>query len=104
MTKKLYSEDDIKVKVPAGHSPAKLKKKLMHQFLAPSAVSKSRLAICRTCEHFSASTQLCGDCKCLMVAKTKLAKSSCPRKKWGPYQQPSKQSILALKQKNNISW
>ena len=43
---------------------------------------EERLAICRQCTHFRASTEQCRKCGCFMKLKTKLERSHCPIGKW----------------------
>jgi hypothetical protein len=46
-----------------------------------SELSEQRMEICRQCEFLKA--QFCMKCGCLMAAKTKLNRASCPVGKWG---------------------
>ncbi|GJL81597.1 MAG: hypothetical protein DHS20C01_12310 [marine bacterium B5-7] len=78
----------------ANDAPAKGKKRrfndlLKNQFFAPPAVARSRMAICEKCEYLT-SIKLCKKCNCLMPAKTNLAGTRCPEKKWFPYYAPKK--------------
>jgi hypothetical protein len=51
---------------------------------APADVRRQRRALCLTCEHRKG--RRCGVCRCLIVAKVRLAGSVCPLPdpKWGP--------------------
>ena len=42
--------------------------------------SRKRLLICSKCELRTGI--ICGDCGCLLIAKTKVNDESCPVKKW----------------------
>ena len=50
-------------------------------FCSPEVVSK-RLAICKSCPEYIATTSQCRRCGCFMSAKTKLKVASCPINKW----------------------
>lgn len=43
---------------------------------------EARLAICRECPYFRASTEQCKKCGCFMKLKTKLERAHCPIGKW----------------------
>lgn len=43
---------------------------------------ESRLAICRECPYFRASTEQCRKCGCFMKLKTTLQRAKCPVGKW----------------------
>ena len=43
---------------------------------------ETRLAICKTCEHFKPKSERCALCGCFMKLKTKLENASCPVGKW----------------------
>ena len=42
----------------------------------------ARMEICNRCE--SNKKGICGECHCVLAAKTKAEESACPLKKWGP--------------------
>ena len=43
---------------------------------------EDRLTICKDCPFFLKATRQCSKCGCFMPAKTWLANTSCPLKKW----------------------
>jgi ribosomal protein L32 len=43
---------------------------------------EKRMDICRSCEEYKASSQICGKCKCYLPWKVKMAQASCPIGKW----------------------
>lgn len=45
-------------------------------------MSKSRLAICETCEHYDLKKEQCLKCRCFMRYKTVIPGSKCPIGKW----------------------
>jgi hypothetical protein len=45
-------------------------------------LKESRLAICRTCEHFKPKLEKCRLCGCFMRLKTELENARCPIEKW----------------------
>lgn len=55
--------------------------------VAPESVVTERMNICLECEHYFSLTSQCSQCGCFLKAKTKLAGSSCPIKKWDIYQE-----------------
>lgn len=63
--------------------------KLMgYQILAPPKIVAHRQAECDVCAHNQEG--VCGQCKCLILAKTMLAAESCPRKYWNAVYLPRK--------------
>lgn len=44
--------------------------------------SQKRYDICKTCPELINLTKQCKQCGCIMTAKTKLLKASCPLHKW----------------------
>lgn len=52
-------------------------------FTRMDRLSKKRLAICKECSEFVASTSQCNKCSCLMNLKTMLPFAECPLNKWG---------------------
>jgi hypothetical protein len=44
--------------------------------------SERRYSICNLCPELISLTKQCKQCGCIMTAKTKLLKASCPLKKW----------------------
>lgn len=68
---------------------------VLHTQDAAPEVIAARRDICRTCPHsekreFAGAIQvrLCGLCKCLIRAKTRLAGQSCPDNRWGSVSKP----------------
>jgi len=51
-------------------------------FTRRSNVSKKRLEICQTCEHFVQRTSKCEKCGCFMEYKSFMMSSKCPIDKW----------------------
>ena len=51
-------------------------------FTRRSNVSKKRLEICQTCEHFVQRTSKCEKCGCFMEYKSHMMSSKCPIDKW----------------------
>jgi len=45
-------------------------------------IKLQRLDVCNSCEDFNKSIKTCKQCGCYMPAKSMLAASSCPNKKW----------------------
>jgi len=45
-------------------------------------VSTERYSICQACPEFIKLTTQCKKCGCIMAAKTKLEKATCPIGKW----------------------
>jgi hypothetical protein len=45
-------------------------------------ISEQRYSICKICPEFISSTTQCKKCGCIMIAKTKLEKATCPIGKW----------------------
>lgn len=45
-------------------------------------IKTERLDICNQCEHLIRATKQCSKCGCFVEAKTWIASSSCPLKKW----------------------
>jgi hypothetical protein len=45
-------------------------------------LSAKRMAICELCEHIRRTTNRCGECGCILAAKTRTKHSQCPIKKW----------------------
>jgi len=39
-----------------------------------------RMTLCRSCEHFK--DPLCSICGCLMIVKTRMATTKCPKGRW----------------------
>ena len=85
----------------AQHSDNALKNLIQVGIFAPAAIAKARLEICRSCELYNSTTGICTDCHCIMMAKSKIARSSCPQNKWVAYKLPSKSDIVAAK-KNSL--
>jgi hypothetical protein len=59
--------------------------------VAPFEVVKKRLKTCKKCEYYyeSATDQKfdrCSACGCVIIAKTNLASSECPKGKWGKWE------------------
>jgi hypothetical protein len=50
--------------------------------VAPRAVTKERMMVCRTCERFRPDSQTCEMCGCFMPLKTASANMRCPLDKW----------------------
>lgn len=44
--------------------------------------ANKRYSICQECPELIQLTKNCKKCGCFMIAKTKLAKASCPLRKW----------------------
>lgn len=44
--------------------------------------AERRYSICKLCPELISLTKQCKQCGCVMSAKTKLLKASCPLKKW----------------------
>jgi hypothetical protein len=44
--------------------------------------AESRLNICKSCEHLMSITSQCKKCGCVMPAKVKIQRASCPINKW----------------------
>jgi hypothetical protein len=49
---------------------------------AGEATAARRLALCGSCEVFSASNRTCNACGCFVDVKARMASSSCPLGKW----------------------
>lgn len=45
-------------------------------------VREERFSICKSCDEFHKTTEFCKVCGCYMPAKTWIASTSCPIKKW----------------------
>lgn len=45
-------------------------------------ISKSRLDICKSCQHFIKLSHQCKKCGCFMNLKSKLSDATCPIGKW----------------------
>ena len=45
-------------------------------------IREERFNICKSCEEFHKTTEFCRVCGCYMPAKTWIASTSCPIKKW----------------------
>lgn len=45
-----------------------------------TVVARSRMRICRPCQYRKGVR--CGECGCLLLAKTRLPDEECPRNKW----------------------
>ena len=52
------------------------------KYFLPEEKSQKRMNICKTCDHFIKTTQMCDVCMCIMPMKVKLAPASCPKNKW----------------------
>lgn len=50
-------------------------------------ISAERFAICKACDLLYKPTHTCKKCGCFMLAKTQLARASCPIGKWVAYKQ-----------------
>jgi hypothetical protein len=50
-------------------------------FLNEEDIEK-RMAVCRQCDEYKVSSQLCGKCKCYLPWKVKMANVACPIGKW----------------------
>lgn len=48
----------------------------------PSSMSKKRIQMCKTCDRFQPTFNICLECGCYMPLKTKLKAMSCPIGKW----------------------
>ncbi len=74
----------------------KLKNKLNSivdvRIFVPDEVGKDRMSICNSCEHLLHITMQCKKCGCFVQAKTKLANSECPIKKWTLFVDTNKQT------------
>lgn len=57
---------------------------LRKDFLVSDDIQEHRLSICNDCEHLFKLTGQCKLCGCFTKAKTHIAQSSCPIKKWLP--------------------
>ena len=44
--------------------------------------AERRFSICKVCPELISLTNQCKQCGCIMSAKTKLLKATCPLKKW----------------------
>jgi hypothetical protein len=49
---------------------------------ANEAEAEKRYSICKECPFFISLTGQCKRCGCIMKAKTKLEKATCPEHKW----------------------
>lgn len=49
---------------------------------ADKEVADSRYELCKECPFFIKLTGQCKECGCIMSAKTKLLKATCPQHKW----------------------
>lgn len=49
---------------------------------ASKEVQAERIAICKSCDKYVSAIHLCSECKCLVDAKTRLARQKCPLNKW----------------------
>ena len=45
-------------------------------------LSAKRMSICEQCEHIRRTTNRCGECGCILAAKTRTEHSQCPIGKW----------------------
>lgn len=52
------------------------------KYLLSKEKSEQRLNICKSCEKFIETTQMCSLCLCIMPMKVKLAPACCPENKW----------------------
>ena len=51
-------------------------------WLASSETASHRLSLCKSCPSYKSAVFVCGECLCIMPAKTKLGNSACPLGKW----------------------
>ena len=50
--------------------------------LASSEKAAQRMAICKACPSYKSLAFMCGECKCIMPAKTRINSAECPLGKW----------------------
>jgi hypothetical protein len=74
-----------------------LGKVILRKDLAAAAVTLRRREICAACESNTTPGKMtllsrCGQCSCLLEAKTQLKSEVCPNQptRWGKFEQPSK--------------
>lgn len=58
----------------------------------PNDVKKERLDICLACTKFISLTKQCGECFCIVTAKTGFKQESCPLGKWGKYEEAKEET------------
>ena len=83
------NEDKKEIKDKSGVTIGEMLNMPHLKILVPGGVAKSRMAICKQCEHLG-KLNMCALCKCIMPAKTSLVSSTCPAGKWGMYVKPVK--------------
>lgn len=51
------------------------------------AIAKARLEVCNTCDYKKnlAGLEICNECHCPLIAKTRSLDSKCPIGKWGKH-------------------
>ena len=54
---------------------------MLDRFIVTEEVATQRRAICDRCEHKTV-IGTCGVCHCVIMAKTRLRLSECPKSKW----------------------
>lgn len=50
--------------------------------LASHEKAQQRMSVCKSCPSYKPAIFMCGECKCIMPAKTKINNSVCPLGKW----------------------
>ncbi len=45
-------------------------------------MAAKRMSICELCEHLRRDSGRCGECGCILAAKTRTVHSQCPIEKW----------------------
>ena len=50
--------------------------------VAPRAVAKERMSVCKSCDRYQDDIQICEICGCYMLLKTTMANMKCPIDKW----------------------
>lgn len=53
--------------------------------IVPAEVGLERLLICEACPLYNLQTNRCSECGCFMKVKTQIATATCPKNKWGRY-------------------
>ena len=54
----------------------------MTKFFVPNNIYEDRMAICKSCDHYSSVLGNCLKCGCFMRIKSRISLLSCPINKW----------------------
>ena len=54
----------------------------MFPFFVSKEEKERRYSICKSCEFYNKTRDMCKKCNCIMSFKTKFEKTNCPINKW----------------------